>query len=277
MAVTFTSLHRALGAKPGPLADAMIDQAVAGHVAESSDLDWKRSLPPAKGLATTDFPKDVAAMANSGGGMIVYGVSDDDGAAGARFDAVLSERHETALRQAAATAISPPIIGLRITRLGEGPPRAVVVEVSASVQSPHVVNEAHKFGVPARNGPDTVWLKEPDIARMYRSRFETERESADALRGLYDDQMSVGSGTYPQLVGVVRPRQFSSSHARRSREGADAVRRRGWAATGALVLDGAPNASIRILLTNPLKRGLRRWVSKAMYPLLPRDLDGLDL
>lgn len=277
VAVTFTSLHRALGAKPGPLTDAMIDQAVAERLVEASDLDWKRSVPPHKGLATTDFPKDVAAMANSGGGMIVYGVSDDNGAAGARFDTVLSERHETALRQAAAASISPPVIGLGITRLGEESPRAVVVEISASVHTPHVVNDAHKVGVPVRNGPDTVWLKEPDIARMYRFRFETERESADALRGLYDDQASVGSGVFPQLVGVVRPRQLSGSHARRSREDAESVRHRGWAGAGTLVRDGAANASLRILLTRPLKRGLRRWASKAMYPLLPCNLDGVDV
>jgi hypothetical protein len=44
---------------------------VAAGVAETDDLDWKSQLPPAKGLRQTDFPKDVAAMADSGGGVIV--------------------------------------------------------------------------------------------------------------------------------------------------------------------------------------------------------------
>ena len=46
---------------------------MAGGVVETNDLDWKSELPPAKGLPQTDFPKDIAAMANSGGGVIVYG------------------------------------------------------------------------------------------------------------------------------------------------------------------------------------------------------------
>lgn len=72
--MSFTALHRAVGAAPGPLTGEILDAAVAAGVAESNDLDWKSELPPAKGLPQTDFPKDVAAMANSGGGVIVYGV-----------------------------------------------------------------------------------------------------------------------------------------------------------------------------------------------------------
>jgi predicted HTH transcriptional regulator len=55
----------------------MIDNAVDQRLAETDDLDWKRALSPAKDLQSTDFPKDVAAMANSGGGTIVYGVEED--------------------------------------------------------------------------------------------------------------------------------------------------------------------------------------------------------
>lgn len=44
-------------------------------VSPKSDLDWKSELPSAKGLPQTDFPKDVAAMASSGG-VIVFGVRE---------------------------------------------------------------------------------------------------------------------------------------------------------------------------------------------------------
>ena len=71
----FTALHRALGVAPGPLTDELLDAAVSSGVMETTDLDWKSELPPAKGLPQTDFPKDVAAMANSGGGVIVFGVA----------------------------------------------------------------------------------------------------------------------------------------------------------------------------------------------------------
>jgi hypothetical protein len=60
-----------------PLTDEILDAAIAAGVDEADDLDWKSELPPAKGLPQTDFPKDIVAMANSGGGMIVYGVEED--------------------------------------------------------------------------------------------------------------------------------------------------------------------------------------------------------
>ncbi|MEV7482422.1 AlbA family DNA-binding domain-containing protein [Streptomyces halstedii] len=77
----FTPLHRILGLAPGPLTGDLLDAAVKAGVTEHSDLDWKSELPPAKGLPQTDFPKDVAAMANSGGGVIVYGVQETQKAA----------------------------------------------------------------------------------------------------------------------------------------------------------------------------------------------------
>ena len=64
--MSFTALHRVLGRGPGPLTDELLDSAVAAGATESDDLDWKSELPPQKGLPQTDFPKDVAAMANSG-------------------------------------------------------------------------------------------------------------------------------------------------------------------------------------------------------------------
>lgn len=66
----------------------MIDEAVAQGIVETDDLDWKREVPPAKGIASTDFPKDVAAMANSGGGVIVYGIAEVQKAASSRKDIV---------------------------------------------------------------------------------------------------------------------------------------------------------------------------------------------
>jgi Putative DNA-binding domain len=157
----FTALHRALGLPPGPLTDELLDAAVAAGVAETDDLDWKSQLPPAKGLPQTDFPKDVAAMANSGGGVIVYGVSEVQKAATERVDVGLfDEVHERSLRSAAITAITPPVFGLVVHRLGTAENRAVVVEVPASVDGPHLIYRSEYFGAPVRNDADSVWMKE---------------------------------------------------------------------------------------------------------------------
>ncbi|MDT0551498.1 AlbA family DNA-binding domain-containing protein, partial [Streptomyces lonegramiae] len=114
---------------------------------ETDDLDWKSELPPAKGLSQTDFPKDVAAMANSGGGVIVYGVTEWQKAATGRVDVgEFDEAYERSLRSAAITAISPPVFGLAVQALGDEGRRAVVVVVPASVDGPHMIYRNEYFG-----------------------------------------------------------------------------------------------------------------------------------
>ena len=106
---------------------------------------WRRPTisigNPAPRIETqqTDVPKDIAAMANSGGGMIVYGVEEDQKAATGRKDTgEFSEIHERAYRSVAVTAISPPVFGLGIHRLGTDR-RSVAVVVPASVDGPHLL------------------------------------------------------------------------------------------------------------------------------------------
>jgi predicted HTH transcriptional regulator len=84
--MTFTALHRYLGEAPSPLADDMIDRAIAQGLRETDDLDWKSELPPLGAIPNSDFPKDVAAMANSGGGTLVFGVTEKQKTATGRKD-----------------------------------------------------------------------------------------------------------------------------------------------------------------------------------------------
>lgn len=205
--MTFTPLHRILGLPPSPLTDEIIDQAVAAAVMETDDLDWKSELPPAKGLKEGDYPKDVAAMANNGGGMIVYGVEEDQKAATGRKDTgELKEGHERALRSIAITAITPPVFGLEIRQLGEKT-RAVAVMVPASVDGPHLVYRNEYFGAPIRNDADTVWMKERQIEAMYRARFDEQRRSNEAIESLYAEA-AAGRDTAKRawLIAVAHPR-----------------------------------------------------------------------
>ena len=201
--MNFTALHRALGLAPGPLTDELLDAAVSGGVAETNDLDWKSELPPAKGLPQTDFPKDIAAMANSGGGVIVYGVRESQKAATERVDVgELDEAYERSLRSAAITAISPPVFGLNVHRLGTEGNRAVVVEVPASLDGPHLIYKNDYFAAPVRNDSDTVWMKERQIEAMYRARFEERRHATEALDVLYGLFPIEGVGPDFAVVGA---------------------------------------------------------------------------
>ncbi|TXI55352.1 MAG: ATP-binding protein [Mycolicibacter arupensis] len=186
--MSFTELHRALGVVPGALTDELLDAAVAAGVAETNGLDWKSELPPAKGLSQTDFPKDIAAMANSGGGVIVFGVREEQKSATARVDVgELDEAHERSLRSAAITAISPPVFGMNVHRLGAKGNRAVIVEVPASIDGPHLIYKNDYFAAPIRNDSDTVWMKERQIEAMYRARFEERRHTTEVLDTLFSE------------------------------------------------------------------------------------------
>jgi hypothetical protein len=75
----FTALHRALGLDPtASLIYDMVEQAVTERITELEDLDWKREIPhKLKPGRSEEICTDFSAMANSGGGMIVYGVAED--------------------------------------------------------------------------------------------------------------------------------------------------------------------------------------------------------
>lgn len=257
--MSFTALHRAVGAPPGPLTDDLLDRAVAERVVETSDLDWKRQLPPASGLPQTDFPKDVAAMANSGGGLIVYGVEESQKAATGRVDVELDEAHERSLRSAAVTAITPPVFGLNVHRLEGGGTRAVAIEVPASIDGPHLIYKNDYFAAPVRNDADTVWMKERQVEAMYRARFNERRNATESLDAPYTEA-SAGRDTSNRawLVAVAHPRipRFGD---RMTLETARNVLSRAISVMPAYADPRGLHPLLSLDLAN-LRPGLRRWV-----------------
>ena len=76
----FTPIHRALGLEPGDLTLELIEKAIEAGLEETSDLDWKKDpYNPLKPAWFDEVAKDIAAMANSGGGWIVFGVAEEEG------------------------------------------------------------------------------------------------------------------------------------------------------------------------------------------------------
>lgn len=259
--MTFTALHRALGLGPGPLTNEILNSAVSAGVPETNDLDWKSELPPAKGLPQSDFPKDIAAMANSGGGIIVYGVLESQKAATGRADVgEFDETYERSLRSAAITAISPPVFGLIIHRLGTEGTRAVAVEVPASVDGPHLIYRNEYFGAPVRNDSDTVWMKERQIEAMYRARFDERRHATEALDALYAEA-SAGRDTCDRawLIAVAHPR-IPLFQERMTREVARKVLSKAEKVTLSFVRKRGVHPLNSVDRSNP-RPGLRRWVA----------------
>lgn len=233
----------------------MIDAAITDGVVENDALDWKSAFPREK-LAQSDFPKDVAALANAGGGIIVYGVNESEKAATGRVHVECGENLERSLHGVAVSAISPPVFGLKVVKLGTDP-QAVAVIVPNSVDGPHLIYKGEYFGAPLRNDSDTVWMKEREVAAAYRARFDEQRRSDEALDSLYDEILA-GRNTDQRawLIAVARPR-VPGIAARPTRDQARSVLLStesivfGFSAQGDHPLAG-------VELHNP-RPGLRRW------------------
>lgn len=258
--MTFTPLHRALGLPPGPLTDEILDDAVQAGVAETDDLDWKSEHPPIKGISQTDVPKDIAAMANSGGGMIVYGVKESQKTASERTDiGDFTETDERTYRSVAVTAISPPVFGLEIHRLGAGT-RAVAVIVPASVDGPHLIYRNDYFGAPIRNDADTAWMKERQIEAMYRARFDERRRATEAIDSLYTEAADGrDSDARAWLVAVAHPR-IPGVLARPTRDEVRGTLSRARTITLTYSSSNGPHPLESVDHSNP-RPGLRRWIA----------------
>ncbi|GAA1874650.1 hypothetical protein GCM10009715_21800 [Paeniglutamicibacter psychrophenolicus] len=121
----------------------MLQSAIELQVTERGDLDWKERLPDRRNpKASEEFAKDVAAMVNGGGGMIVYGVAEDRVSSAAKEIVPVEEwtdATERKLRGWAYSLIQPPVHGLEFTPLedaGDGS-CVVVLSIPASLEIPH--------------------------------------------------------------------------------------------------------------------------------------------
>lgn len=259
--MTFTSLHRAVGADPGPLTDELLDEAVNAGVKEVIDLDWKDRLPKQAELKGSDYAKDVAAMANAGGGVIVYGVAEEQRAATERTDAGdVDENYERSMHQVAISSIMPAVFGLKIHTIGAEPQRAVIVEVPASVDGPHLIYRGEYFGAPVRNDADTVWMKERQLEAMYRARFDERRHATEALDRLYSDAAFGRSPGTAWMIAVAHPRVPAPHHGM-SRDQARSI----LTAAGPTALSYSKREGVHPIesvdIHNP-RPGLRRWIAQ---------------
>lgn len=204
----FTPLHRYLGESPGPLTEEMVDEAIQRGVSETDDLDWKAKLPQQKDLMRSDLPKDIAAMANSGGGMLVFGVEESQRAATGRVDAgEMNEAFERSLRKMAYSAISPPVTGFAIYPLGEPGARIVALVIPDSANAPHLVFRDQAFSAPIRNDSDTEWMREREIEAAYRSRFSALADSTALSNELYEEsQRAYAPQGAAVIIAVAVPR-----------------------------------------------------------------------
>lgn len=213
----FTPIHRALGLEPGNLTLELIEKAIEAGLEETADFDMKRVVPDLKAdKSKQEVAKDIAAMANSGGGWIIYGVGEGaSDIAGSIHPCEWTATEEQQMLNIAYTKVDPPVVGLEFNKIscGENPDEKylVLMHIPDSVDAPHFARaEKNNFSAPRRNGPHTKPMTYRDIERGFRERFQRGVEQEKTLQGYFEqaaEALNPEEGVFLAIAAVpITPR-----------------------------------------------------------------------
>lgn len=177
-------LETLLGAPINELTTTHIDSLVRNSIPEDFDLDFKVALYGRSDADKRALAGDVAALANTAGGVVIIGVAEGDQAQAVHAPGVdLTDAEKARMLQVVASGVSPmptlEIFGvpkdLGHEPLGEDDAAALtgyyIIAVPRSPSAPHAVVVNEGFRYPKRNGATTRYLSEPEVAAAYRDRL----------------------------------------------------------------------------------------------------------
>lgn len=173
-------LVRVLGVSADSLDEAVFNDLVNNSVVEHQRLEYKSQLPGTAQDERREIARDVAAIANGGGGVLVIGVEDDADDAADRITLVAFGSEITRLNQICNSLIEPYLrIDIHEVEVGGGPDGIIVVEIPSSQRRPFAVVEGSRLGYYRRTGRNRHPLSEAEVSQMYQARG-ARLESASA-------------------------------------------------------------------------------------------------
>ncbi|MFI9262240.1 helix-turn-helix domain-containing protein [Streptomyces sioyaensis] len=275
MTRSWTRIHAHLGAEPGPLTFDMVRRATENQLQEFDDLDWKEQLPqPPRDGRWNELAKDVAAMANTRGGLLVFGVQDKTiELVGVPVGANTEQYHQWVRNH-----VHPYLPDLDMFELSDGDKTVLVVDVPASESAPHLVygtaardKEQQAAVVPYRDNDHTAWMAEHQIERAYRERFSRIGLAEQEIQRNrnFTVQTITAQSTTPAawFVAVSRPqRPLPRGAFELDRDQARRVLTRAKERTTRLLTQSRVPAALHGMgdtLLNP-RPGLRRWVCSTL-------------
>jgi hypothetical protein len=159
-----------------------VEALMTNHVSEAFDLDFKATLYGNSDRDRKDLATDVAALANTAGGLLVLGIEEDRQARAVAAPGVaVSDDEVRRILQIVGSLVVPlPVFEpLPVLKPGETGHGFLVVAVSKSPLAPHAVIVNQRLRYPRRNGTTTRYLSEPEVASAYRERLAgVQRQTA---------------------------------------------------------------------------------------------------
>jgi hypothetical protein len=198
MAVRLHRLTSRLGAEIGELTPAHLEALCDLHIPEDADLDFKsRDEYTTSGPDGLDeLAKDVTALANARGGLIIIGITEDSqGCAQSLSEVTVSDKKIGQMYNGLRARVVPYLPDIWISNLetvnGSGT-GYVLIAVPGSAIAPHAVRMTSRpqYSFARRMGRTTAWLEESEIAALYRDRFRLAEEHQDKVLKV----LELGSG-----------------------------------------------------------------------------------
>lgn len=175
------------------ISEESVQRVVADRTPESEVLDFKQALwgksprPRPPWSDEQEFAKDVGALANHRGGVLLVGVAEVAGVATSATPfsiATSTEVEERRLRQALVNNLAPLATTEFIWIPTAGGAWFCAVMVPRSPRAPHAVVIEGGTGLrySVRHGTDTAWLSEGEVAERYRHRVSAQTDDAERVR-----------------------------------------------------------------------------------------------
>lgn len=165
-----------------------VEDLVRARTEESGFLDFKEQLPTGADDGYRETARDISAFANVGGGLIVFGIAEDDDRASAICPVPLGEKFESMLK-AINTFLFPVSPGIQwcLLRKDDQAEGVAILEIPASSLAPHAVREKNGWSYWRRSGRSKHLMDEAEIERTYRRRSEVRQRIEDTLDRLVSD------------------------------------------------------------------------------------------
>ncbi len=183
-----------------------VDALVRERIAEDPNLDYKQSPWERNDKGKREFLKDVTAMANASGGLLVVGVKENgNGVPVERVHVEDAQAELERMGQIVNACIKHRIPGLDFTVVGEQPV-AILIHVPQSLSAPHAYEFNGRLYFHKRHGRENLPMS---IDEIHASVIESVRHEAQVeefvVRRVDDIVTEFGAYAKPFIVVTATP------------------------------------------------------------------------